>query len=271
VKLACQEHLVPGETLEAKWELLRSAGFDGIELHGHGDLAFERRLPELRRAREAGVELPSVCVIMDHFIGDFDAVRRRDAIENMKSLLSTIAEVGGRGAITPASFGMASTRLPPFSVPRTPAEDRRVLLEGLRELGEHAAAHGVTVFLEPLNRYEDHMLNRLDQAAELCDELGLPSVRVMGDLFHMNIEEDDLAAAIEGCVPHLAHVHLADSNRLQPGAGHTDFASAFAALRASGFLGVMALECGIRGDAREALPAVAALLRSAWDGDAEAA
>jgi sugar phosphate isomerase/epimerase len=268
VRLACQEHLVPGDTLEAKWRLLQDAGFDAIELHGHGDFAFERRLPELRRARDASADLASVCVIMDHFLGDFDPDRRRDAIANMKSLLTTIAEVGGDGAITPASFGVASLRLPPFRVPRSAADDRRVLLDGLRELGEHAATHGVTVFVEPLNRYEDHMLNRLEQAAELCDELALPSVRVMGDLFHMNIEEDDPPRALRACASQLAHVHLADSNRLQPGAGHTDFAAAFGALRDVGFDGVMALECGIRGDARAVLPEVAALLRAAWDGAA---
>jgi sugar phosphate isomerase/epimerase len=61
---------------------------------------------------------------------------------------------------------------------------------------------------------------------------------------------------------HLAHVHLADSNRLQPGAGHTDFARTFAALRGIGFDGYMAMECGIRGDAEKVLPEVVRHLRS---------
>ncbi|HEY0128042.1 MAG TPA: TIM barrel protein, partial [Rubrobacteraceae bacterium] len=59
-----------------------------------------------------------------------------------------------------------------------------------------------------------------------------------------------------------SHVHLADSNRVQPGAGHTDFARAFEALRSVGFEGYMAMECGIRGDAREVLPEVVRHLRS---------
>ncbi len=84
----------------------------------------------------------------------------------------------------------------------------------------------------------------------------------MGDLFHMNIEEDDLGEAIRQARGRLAHVHLADSNRLQPGAGHTDFAGPFEALRAVGFDGYMAMECGIRGEAREALPEVVRYLRS---------
>lgn len=261
MKLTCQEHLIPGDNLLDKWEFISGAGWDGIELHGHGDFAFRARLPELREARRAGVVMPSVCVIMDHFIGDFDAGRRRDAIENMKSLLSIIAEVGGYGAVTPASYGMFSTRLPPYRPPRSPAEDREILMEGLTELGEHAAEEGVFVLLEPLNRFEDHMLNRLDQAVELCMEVGLDSVRVMGDLFHMNIEERDIAASIRASSPYLVHAHLADSNRLQPGTGHTDFASALAALQEVGVESI-AMECGIEGDPSEVLPRVATEMRA---------
>ncbi len=147
-------------------------------------------------------------------------------------------------------------------MPRTEEEDRRVLLEALEELGVHAESVGALVLLEPLNRYEDHMLNRVEQAVELCEAIGRPSIKVMGDLFHMNIEEDDLDEAIRQANGHMAHVHLADSNRLQPGAGHTDFAGAFGALRDIGFDGYMAMECGIRGNAREILPEVARHLRS---------
>lgn len=261
MKLACQEHLIPGDGLEQKWELLSAAGYDGIELHGHGDFRFRERLSELTAARKAGVVMPTVCVIMDHFIGDFDAARRRDAIDNMKSLLTVIANLDGVGAITPASYGMFSRKLPPYQPPRSEAEDRRVLADGLRELGEHAEREGVIVFLEPLNRYEDHMINTLEQAVELTDELGMDSVHVMGDLYHMNIEEDSIPSSIGAARARLAHIHLADSNRAQPGAGHIDFDSALNALKAIDFTGWMALECGLRGNPADVLRDVAAHLR----------
>ena len=263
MRLACQEHILPGDGIIEKWEFASSAGFDGIELRGTDD--WRDRLADLQTARERGVVFSSVCLISDRFIGDFDAGRRREAVEHMKHLLSGIAELGGTGAVTPAAYGLASRRLPPFEVPRTEEEDRRVLLDALEELGEHAESEGTLVLLEPLNRYEDHMLNRVEQAAELCDTVGRPSVKVMGDLFHMNIEEDDLAETIRRSEGYLAHVHVADSNRLQPGAGHTDFAGAFGALRDVGFDGYMAMECGIRGDANEVLPEVVRRLRS-WKG-----
>ena len=261
MKLACQENLLPGTSLVEKWEHAQAFGFDGIELHGRGNFAFRERLLELRAARVAGVMMPSVCVIMDHFIGDFDAAKRNDALANMKSLLSVIGEIGGYGAITPAAFGLFSRALPPFTPPRSREEDRAVLLEALHDLGNHAQREGVLVLLEPLNRYEDHMLHTLAQAAELCRAVGSPSVKVMGDLFHMSIEEDDSAAAIRATGDLLAHVHLADSNRQQPGVGHTDFHAAFRALKEIGFTNFMALECGVRGDRAAGLAETGRFLR----------
>src|SRR5919206_142807 len=200
MKLSCQEQLLPGASLEEKWEFATGAGFDGIELRARGGGQFAARLPELRAASRAGVVMATVCPETDHFIGDFDADRRRDAVAQLRSQLSTIAELGGAGVLTPASWGMFSLRLPPFPPPRRPEEDRKVLLEALVELAPHAAAEGVWLAVEPINRYEDYMVNRLEQAVALGEEVeratGAASVRVCADLFHMNIEEDDLAAAI---------------------------------------------------------------------------
>jgi sugar phosphate isomerase/epimerase len=262
VKLACQEQLIPGETLEEKWDLVAGFGFDGIELLGRGDGAFRDRLPELRRARDAGVVISSVCVAMDHFIGDFDERRRRDAIEQMKILLAVIAEVGGAGAITPAAFAQWSNVLPPWEPPaRTPEVDREILGEALSELGEHAQREGSVVFFEPLNRYEDHMVNRLEQAAQICRDVASASVMVMADTFHMSIEEDDLAASVRSTGNLIGHVQLGDSGRLQPGVGHLDWPPLMHAFRDVDYDGWLAMECGIRGEPAAELPKVAALLK----------
>jgi sugar phosphate isomerase/epimerase len=264
MKLSCQEQLLPGGSLQAKFDFACQAGFAGIELRARGDGQFAARLPELRAAARAGVVIPTVCPETDHFIGDFDAEKRRDAVAQLRSQLSVIAELGGDGVLTPASWGMFSLRLPPFVPPRGAAEDHKVLLEALALLGEHAAREGVWLALEPLNRYEDHMLNRLDQAVSLAEEIereiGLSSLRVCADLYHMNLEEDDLAKAIADTGRRLAHVHVNDSNRLQPGTGHLDFTAAFGALRAVGYDGWLALECRLRGDPEEALPAASRFL-----------
>jgi len=265
VRLSCQEQLLPGDTLTEKFAAARRTGFDGIELRARGDGHFAGRLPELRAAARAGVVMRTVCPETDHFIGDFDADRRRDAIAQLRSQLSVIAELGGEGVLTPASWGMFSLRLPPFTPPRQPAEDRAVLLEALVELTEHAAREGVWLALEPINRYEDYMINRLEQAVDLAEEVeratGYSSVRVVADLFHMNIEEDDLAKAITAAGPRIAHVHVDDSNRQQPGTGHVDFPATFTALHEIGYHGWLALECRLRGEPMAALEQTTALLR----------
>jgi sugar phosphate isomerase/epimerase len=263
LKTACQEQLLPGDTLQAKWDFARSAGYDAIELRGKGDFHFRDRLPELRTALADGVVMPTVCVDMLHFFGAFDADLRRDAVEQMKSQLSVIAELGGRGAQTPASYGMFSRRLPPFEPPRSEAEDREVLLAGLAELGEHARAEGVVLFLEPLNRYEDHMVNRLEQAVDLIREVGLDSVRIGIDSYHMNIEETDPSAAIVAAAPYIGHAQVSDSNRFQPGAGHLDWPAWLGALQATGYDGCLAAECRLTGDPVQAVSGVPAFLRRA--------
>ncbi|GAA4576201.1 sugar phosphate isomerase/epimerase [Micromonospora coerulea] len=270
IPLACQEQLLPGASLSRKFALATTLGYQAIELRGRGDLEFARRLPELRRARADGVVMPTVCVEMDHFIGDFDPGRSRDAVRNLRSQLSVIAELGGIGAVTPAAWGMFSRRLPPFEPPRSPEGDRRVLVDALGELGEHAGAEGVTLFLEPLNRYEDHMVNRLDEAVALCAAVGLPSVRVVADTFHMNIEEDDVPAALRAAAPYLGHVQVSDSNRYQPGAGHLDWSVLLGTLGEIDYRGWLALECRLRGEPVVALREAATVLTGAQSWQAAA-
>jgi sugar phosphate isomerase/epimerase len=263
MKLAIQDVLLPGASLVEKWAFAESIGFQGIEMWGRGGEAFRAQLPDMQAARRAGAVFPTVCVIMDHFIGDFDAGRRANALANMKSLVTTIAEVGGTGAVTPAAYGLHSNYLPPFTAPRSAAEDKAILIDQLGALGDHAKGAGVTVLFEPLNRYEDHMCNTLEQGCSILDELAHPAVRLMADLFHMSIEEADNAAALTSAANHVAHVHLADNNRREPGKGHTDFAVAFRALKAQGFSGWLAVECILSGPAETVLPAAAAHLRKA--------
>ncbi|MZD59220.1 sugar phosphate isomerase/epimerase, partial [Streptomyces sp. SID5606] len=91
LKTAVQEQLLPGDTLQAKWDFAQQAGYDAIELRGKGDLLFASRLGELQQAHKDGVVMPTVCVDMLHFLGAFDEDLRRDAVAQMKSQLTVIA------------------------------------------------------------------------------------------------------------------------------------------------------------------------------------
>jgi sugar phosphate isomerase/epimerase len=261
--LAVQENLLGDGSLRERAALARELGFDAVELRD----ASIGRSPELAAARRDGVRMPSVSPVLRGFLGDFDRDRRRRAIASLREQLSGIADAGGRAVIAPAARGMFSRRLPPFTPPRSAEEDRDVLLEGLHELGEHARREGVLMLLEPLNRYEDHMVNTVAQAAELCRELGQPAVRILADTYHMNIEETDVCAALAAVAPLLGGVHLSDSNRFEPGAGHVDFGAVLATLRGARFDGVVSLECRLSGDAVPALLRSATMLRRLLDED----
>ena len=257
MKIAVQENLVPGKDAAERWARARDWGFDGLELRGAGGI--KARLPELRAARAAGMVAVSFCPDAGPFIGAFDPADRQTAMTALRDMLEVAAEIGATGVITPAAYGIHSNRLPPFTSPRTPEEDHAILTEALSILGAHAQKLGVELWLEPLNRYEDHMVNTLAQGADLCHASGSPAVKLMADLFHMNIEEADIAASLRAAAPLVAHLHFADSSRLEPGTGHTDFAAAMAAL--PNFTGWAAIECRLSGAPETALPASLAYLR----------
>lgn len=116
------------------------------------------------------------------------------------------------------------------------------LAEALLNLGLHAKRYGLPVLYEPLNRYETNLVNRLDDGVKLVSGLAAGNVKLLADLYHMNIEEADLPAALRAAGSHVGHVHFADSNRRAPGLGHTDFAPVVKALRDVGYSGYLSAE-----------------------------
>jgi sugar phosphate isomerase/epimerase len=116
------------------------------------------------------------------------------------------------------------------------------LAEQLKALGERALGHGQHVLYEPLNRYETNLFTRVGDAAKFINERGIKNVKVLCDLFHMNIEETDMAGALRQVGPLLGHVHWADSNRLAVGFGHMPAASIVATLREMGYTGYLSAE-----------------------------
>ena len=116
------------------------------------------------------------------------------------------------------------------------------LAESLHALGERAAGHGQCLLYEPLNRYETNLFTRAADAAAFLDLRGIKNVKLLGDLFHMNLEEADIAAALRQVAPRLGHIHWADSNRHAVGFGHTDIAPIAAVLKEIDFQGYLSAE-----------------------------
>jgi sugar phosphate isomerase/epimerase len=116
------------------------------------------------------------------------------------------------------------------------------LTNALNDLGEYARRYGVPLIYEPLNRYETNLVNTQAAGVALMESLETENVRLLADLFHMNIEEADLAAGIKIGGQWIGHIHFVDSNRRPAGFGHLDYAPIVAALKAIDYSGYLSAE-----------------------------
>lgn len=127
-----------------------------------------------------------------------------------------------------------------------------LLAGSLGTIDAAAGGAGLKFIYEPLNRYETNLFNRLLPAAEFLSANGLKNVVLLADLFHMNIEEVDLAQALRDAGEQVGHVHWADSNRRAMGSGHTDAAAVMSVLREMSYQGYISAEIFTDGDAEGA-------------------
>lgn len=114
--------------------------------------------------------------------------------------------------------------------------------ESLFECEKVAREFGVTLALEPLNRYETNFINTLDEGIDFIKKNGFDNVKILGDTFHMNIEEVSIPGAIIAAKDYLSHIHFADSNRCAPGDGHLNFRAIVDALIKIKYKGFIAME-----------------------------
>jgi sugar phosphate isomerase/epimerase len=117
-----------------------------------------------------------------------------------------------------------------------------LLRDALNDLGEYANRQGVRLLYEPLNRYETNLITTLADGELLLQMLSTDNVRLLADLFHMNLEETNLAEALRQTEGSIGHVHFVDSNRRAAGLGHTDFGPIAAALHAIHYEGYLSAE-----------------------------
>lgn len=116
------------------------------------------------------------------------------------------------------------------------------LREALNDLGEHARQYNVPLIYEPLNRYETNLVNTELAGVELMESLTTDNVRLLADLFHMNIEEVSLADGLKAGGSWIGHIHFVDSNRRPAGCGHMNYAPIAAALKEIKYSGYLSAE-----------------------------
>lgn len=229
--------ILRGQLEQLAWQCA-GMGYDGIELALRS--ADQVNLPALKKElRAAGMEVPCVstgqvfAVDRLYFTHPDQAVRAA-AVRRVREMILLAAELG-------AMVNTGRVR-GPLGDGEPPELARSRYLESLERCAETALAVGVTLLIEPVNRYELNFVNTCAQAVDLIRCSGLDCLRVMPDLFHMNIEEADFGAAFQSAGPWIGYVHVADSNRLAPGWGHLPLAAILDRLRQTGYDGYLTVE-----------------------------
>ena len=137
--------------------------------------------------------------------------------------------------------GVVFSALGKYPKPTTPKAIENAT-NALRRLAQEAAKRGITVGLEPVNRYESNLINTGQQALDMIKNIGEKNVVVHLDVYHMNIEEQDLVSPVLAAGSQLGYVHIGASHRGPLGTGNIDFDSFFGALAKIGYKGTITFE-----------------------------
>jgi len=225
---------------EASFPLLaaiKEQGFDGIEFpvfrEGGVPVAKIRNI-----LAEHGLECTTCGVIPAGLsVAADDAAVRQRTLEHLRGCVRTVAECG-------ASIYAGPLYTPVGYLPgrrRTDDEWKRAI-ESYHALAPTLDEYGVTLALEPLNRFETYFLNTAADAVQLADAVNHPRLGVLYDTFHANIEEKDVAAGYATVGRHLKHAHASENDRGIPGTGHVDWQGALAALAKLAYDGWLTIE-----------------------------
>lgn len=233
-------------------------GYDGIELVGEPKLFPPSKIKPL--VEDAGLMVGSICGMHPgpepgdlRYLGHADAAERKRAIDYAKACVDMASALGAPGVLVVA--GQVGD--PTLSASKE--EDWKWSVDSLAKAGEYAAKNRVFLTIEPINRYEVVLVHSVDDALRMAKQVGNPYVAIMGDTFHMQIEErDGIPNAIRRAGGEMfRHLHAADNTREAPGMGTMPWREILRALYDIDYKGCMSLEPLPKGaspyDARDGL------------------
>lgn len=166
--------------------------------------------------------------------------------------------------------GILHSAFQKYAAPTT-TEGVKRSVEVLGRVAAIAARSDITLGLEVVNRYESNVLNTASQAVEMCRRIGAANVKVHLDVYHMNIEESDIAAAIVETGPYLGYFHTGDSHRGYMGSGTIDLAGVFRALVRSGYEGPITFESFSSRVVGQPLEGILGIWRNLWEDSGDLA
>ncbi len=246
---------------EKSLEKAAGYGYDGVELAlkdaGEIDLPTFRRHLDAHGLEVSCISTGQVFAVSGLYFTHPDPELRRGTVEVFKGLVDLATELGGL-----INVGRARGS---YCQEQSAEETESLFIETARRICDYAAPKNVTLMIEPVNRYEINFVNSVPQAAEILSRVDRENVAIMPDVFHMNIEDVTIGGTLAEYAEQIPYVHLADSNRHYPGAGHLDFADVFGALERSRYDGWVSVEILPFPDPDTAAERAAATLRPLVD------
>lgn len=228
-------------------EALANIGWDGVEVpifagtpESHATLG--------RQLNDMGLERTAVAIVSDGDPLSDDESLRQTGLDHLKFVADCANALGAEVLCGPLTQPLAQ-----FSGTGATETEWERLVDAGRVLAEHTVGSGLTIAVEPLNRFECYALNTVEQAARLVKAVGHDHYGYLFDSFHANIEEKDPWTALRDHADSMSHVHVSENDRGTPGHGHIDFAAMFSTLRRAGWDGWLTVE-----SFGQALPDIAA-------------
>jgi len=233
--------------MEANLARIAAWGYDGVELAIRDPrlVAVDELAGMLARH---GLALPAIgtgqaWVEEGLSLTGADPALRAAAVERLAAQAALAGRLGAAGVGPPGGVvvivGLIRGTTP---AGRSREWALEALAEGLAECARAAQSHGARLALEPVNRYESALIHTAEEGLALLERVGSPALGLLLDTFHMNIEEPAIEESIRRVGARLFHVHVADSNRHYPGAGHLDFRSILRALAEADYRGFVSGE-----------------------------
>lgn len=247
------------DSVRSAVEQTAAAGFDLLEFSLHDSVNMDRAGTRALLAEHGIATACSRGLARDADVSseDPEVVARGEAL--IHESIDVTAGIGGTvltGALYSA-FGKADHPLT--------AKGRANVVSVLRNAAPVAAAAGVTLGLEICNRYETNVVNTARDALRLADDIGSDNVMIHLDIYHMNIEENDLVTPVTDVGDRLGYVHIGENHRGYLGSGHLDFPAFFGALAAIGYDGPITFESFSSAVLSKGLSNDLAIWRNLWD------
>ena len=178
----------------------------------------------------------------------------------VKAYLGRAAEVLEAAGAQIVVYGSGWSRNLPDGWPRDRQEAQ--FIQALDWSADALQGSGVTLVIEPLNPKELDIATSVDEGARFAAAVDRPEIRVLADFYHMDEEAEPFDTLVRNA-SWLAHIHLADTGRKNPGTGCYPYAEFFGRLKEAGYKGLLSAECSVD-DPEANRRASLAFLRDAW-------